>query len=69
MEDQKKKRYTPAQNKATQKYIAENLEEIRFRVHKGEKQKYVDAAKNSNLSMAKFFTSAADEYIINHEIK
>lgn len=60
---EKKSRYTPAQNKATQKYIAANLEDIRFRVRKGEKQKYVDAAAAMGLSMAQFFISAADEKI------
>lgn len=61
--EEKKSRYTPAQNKATQKYIAANLEDIRFRVRKGEKQKYVDAAAAAGLSMTQFFISAADEKI------
>lgn len=61
--EKRKSRYTPAQNKATQKYIAANLEDIRFRVHKGEKQKYVDAAADRGLSMAQFFVLAADEKI------
>lgn len=61
--EEKKSRYTPAQNKATQKYIAANLEDIRFRVRKGEKQKYVDAAAAAGLSMAQFFINAADEKI------
>lgn len=51
-------------NKATQKYIKENLEEIKFRVKKGEKDRYKDAAKKSGLgSMAQFFTTAANEKI------
>ena len=29
--------YTPAQGRATQKYMAENLEQVRFRVKMGEK--------------------------------
>ena len=60
--EERKSRYTPAQNKVTQKYIAANLEDIRFRVHKGEKQKYV-AAADRGLSMAQFFVLAADEKI------
>ncbi len=63
MPDEKKSRYTEAQNKATQKYIRENLEEIKFRVKKGEKEKYKLAAESAGLSMAKFFISAADEKI------
>lgn len=65
---EKKSRYTPAQNKATQKYIAANLEDIRFRVHKGEKQKYIDAAAARGLSMAQFFISAADEKIARENL-
>ena len=63
MPEEKKSRYTEAQNRATQKYIRENLEEIKFRVKKGDKDKYKSAAENAGLSMAKFFLSAADEKI------
>lgn len=55
--------YTAAQNKATQKYHKENLEQINFRVKKGEKQQYIDAAKKLGLTIADFFTSAAQEKI------
>lgn len=63
MREEKKGRYTEAQNKATQKYIRENLEEIKFRVRKGEKDKYRVAAERAGMSMAKFFLDAADEKI------
>jgi hypothetical protein len=63
MSEEKKSRYTEAQNKATQKYIKENLEEIKFRVKKGEKDRYKAAAEKAGLSMAKFFVSAANEKI------
>ncbi len=63
MPEEKKGRYTEAQNKATQKYIRENLEEIKFRVRKGEKDKYRVAAERAGMSMAKFFLDAADEKI------
>ena len=63
MPEKKKRQYTEAQNKATQKYIKENLEEIRFRVKKGEKDKYKLAADKAGLSMAKFFIIAANEKI------
>lgn len=33
------KYYNAARNRATQKYIRENLEEVRFRVRKGERDK------------------------------
>ena len=34
---EKKSRYTPAQNRATQKYHAEHMEEIKFRAQKSER--------------------------------
>ena len=61
MPEEKKSRYTEAQNRATQKYIREKLEEIKFRVRKGEKDKYKPSAERAGLSMAKFFLDAADE--------
>ena len=68
MED-KKSRYTEAQNRATQKYKREKLEQKNFRIRKGEKQKYVAAAAAAGLSMAQFFISAADEKIEREERK
>ncbi len=61
--EESKSRYTPAQNRATQKYQRENLEQINFRVHKGEKQKYIAAAESFGVSMAQFFIDAANEKI------
>lgn len=63
MGNEKKSRYTQAQNKATQKYVKENLEPIQFRVKKGVREKYKQAAEKAGLSMAKFFLAAADEKI------
>ena len=64
MSEEKKGRYTAAQNRATQKYIRENLEEIKFRVRRGEKDRYKAAAERAGLSMAKFFLDVADEKIV-----
>lgn len=61
--EEKKSRYTQAQNKATQKYHRENLEQINFRVRKGGKKYYQDAAAAMGLSMTQFFVNAADDYI------
>lgn len=46
------KGYTEKQNKATQKYIKENLEQISFRVPKGKKEEYQikAAAKGKSLT-------------------
>ena len=53
--------YTDAQNKATQKYIKENLEEVCFRVKKGEKAILQDAAKAAGQSMAQYVIQAINE--------
>lgn len=54
--------YTQAQNKATQKYIKENLEEVRFRVKKGERAVLQQAAKDSGLSMAQYIIKAINTF-------
>jgi len=43
-----------AQKKATIKYIAENLEEVRFRVPKGKKAVVQQAAQNKGMSVAAY---------------
>lgn len=53
--------YSDAQNKATQKYIRENLEEVRFRVKKGEKKVLQDAAKDAGQSMAQYIIQAVND--------
>lgn len=63
MDEEKKKYYTPAQSKATQKYIKNNLDRIEIKVPKGYKEKYKIAAKAAGLSMNKFFVTAANEKI------
>ena len=53
--------YTDAQNRATQKYIKENLEEVRFRVRKGEKAILQEAAKQADQSMAQYIIQAIND--------
>lgn len=53
--------YSQAQNKATQKYIKENLEEVRFRVKKGERATIKQEADNNGQSMAQFIIQAINE--------
>ena len=43
-----------AQKKATIKYMAENLEEVRFRVPKGKKAVVQQAAQNKGMSVAAY---------------
>lgn len=62
MED-KKSRYTPAQNKATQKYVKEHLDEIKTRVPKGRKDYYKNAASAAGMSLNQFTITAMDEKI------
>ena len=61
--EEKKSRYTPAQNKATQKYIKEHLESIQIRVPKGRKEYYKDAAAAIGQSLNQFAINAMDEKI------
>ena len=53
--------YSDAQKRATQKYIKENLEEIRFRVKKGEKALLQEAAKEAGQSMAQYVIQAIND--------
>lgn len=43
-----------AQKKATIKYMAENLEEVRFRIPKGKKAVVQQAAQNKGMSVAAY---------------
>lgn len=61
--EERKSRYTEAQNKATQAYLKKNMEQIRFWVKLGEKKHYQEAAAAMGLSMAQFFLNAADRFI------
>lgn len=48
------RRYTQAQNKATQKYILNNYDEIKVRIPKGEKEKYKAIAAANGKSLNQF---------------
>lgn len=67
--EEKKTYYSEAQKRATKKYMEANLEDIKFRVKKGEKGKYKAAAADAGLSMAQFFITAADEKIERESLK
>ena len=58
--------YNKSQNKATQKYQRENLEQVRFWVRKGEKDKYKKLAERAGLSLAELLRQAVEEYTENH---
>ena len=58
--------YNESQNKATQKYQRENLEQVRFWVKKGEKERYKHIAEQMNMSLAELLRKAVEDYANNH---
>lgn len=58
--------YNEAQNKATQKYQREKLEQVRLWVKKGEKDKYKQLAEADGKSLAELIRVAVKEYAENH---
>lgn len=53
--------YTQQQNKATQKYIKSNLEQISFRVKKGKKAEYQEKAKEKGYSLSAYIIKLIEE--------
>ena len=60
--DNKPKYYNEARNKASQRYNSTNLEQINFRVKKGEKAILQEAATQEGLSMAQYIVQAINEH-------
>lgn len=58
--ESKYKGYTPAQGRATQKYLGENMEQVRIWVHKGGKQALREVAEAAGLSMAEYVCDAVN---------
>ena len=58
--------YNEAQNKATQKYLKNNMEQVRMWVKKGEKDRYKQLAAAAGMSLAEFLKQAVEEYALNH---
>lgn len=61
MED-KPKYYNEARNRASQKYNTANLEQVNFRVKKGEKAIIQAEADKEGLSMAQYIVQAINEH-------
>ena len=57
------RKYSQAQNRATQKYIRENYDSVVIRMPKGRKDKIRDFAKENGESMNGFVNRAIDETI------
>lgn len=53
--------YSEAQKRATMEYMKKNLEEVRFRVKKGERAALQEEAKANGQSMAQYLIHAVNE--------
>ena len=53
--------YTDRQNKATQKYQKENLEQVRFWVVKGKKEEYKAFAESRGMSLTAYIVKLIEE--------
>ena len=60
---EKKREYSQAQNKATQKYIKNNYDSVLIRMPKGKKEQIKAFAENKGESLNGFINRAVDETI------
>lgn len=63
MAEEKKTRYTAAQKKSAEKYLEEKLEDIRFRVPKGQKAIIKAYAEAQGKSVNQFIIDCINEKI------
>lgn len=61
--ENKKREYTQAQNKATQKYIKNNYDSVMLRMPKGKKEQIKAHAESRGESLNGFVNRAIDETI------
>jgi len=59
--------YNDIQKKATAKYMKANLDDIKIRVKKGERERYKAEAQRLGLSLNQLFIKAVEEYIKSSE--
>lgn len=55
--------YTQAQNRATQKYIHNNYDQIVVRVKKGDRDKYRKAVEKKGISLNEYLVKKLDELL------
>ena len=55
-------KYTKAAKEATKRYQAKAYDEIKFRVHKGEKAKLQELAADNGYSLNSFITEAVERF-------
>lgn len=60
--ENKPKYYNEARNRASQKYNSANLEQVNFRVKKGEKAILQEEAAKEGKSMAQYIVQAINEH-------
>lgn len=58
--------YNESQKNATAKYMKENLDDIKIRVKKGERERYKLEAQKLGLSLNQLFIKSVEEYLIEH---
>lgn len=58
--------YNESQKKATAKYMRENLDDIKIRVKKGERERYKALAAKLGVSVNQLFIQAVEQYISDH---
>ena len=61
------KEYTDAQRRASVKYLHENTDDIRLRVPKGTKERWMEAADRAGMSMTKFVMEAVENKMKDRE--
>ena len=57
--------YSVSQNKATQKYIKNNYEEIKIRIPKGKKEQYKQLASKKGLSLNSFVINLMEQSLLD----
>ncbi len=57
--------YSVSQNKATQKYIKNNYEEIKIRIPKGKKEQYKQLASKKGLSLNSFVIDLMEQSLLD----
>lgn len=58
--------YNESQKKATAKYMRENLDDIKIRVKKGERERYKSLAAKLGVSVNQLFLQSVENYIAEH---
>lgn len=58
--------YNDIQKRATAKYMKNNLDDIKIRVKKGERERYKAEAQRLGLSLNQLFIKSVEQYLAEH---